>query len=59
MGHPDGAPSDRVVITAAGCSLPSALFALVADGGAVLFPLVLRGAPTGRSPSCAAPATGS
>jgi protein-L-isoaspartate(D-aspartate) O-methyltransferase len=48
MGHPDGAPFDRVVITAAGWSLPSALFALVADGGAVLFPLVLRGSTDGQ-----------
>jgi protein-L-isoaspartate(D-aspartate) O-methyltransferase len=47
-GHPVSAPFDRVVITAAGWSLPLALFALMADGGAVLFPLVLRGSTDGQ-----------
>jgi protein-L-isoaspartate O-methyltransferase len=41
--HSDGAPFDRVMITAATWDLPSALFHQVADGGCVLVPIELRG----------------
>ena len=42
-GHSDGAPFDRVMITAATWDLPSPLFDQVSDGGCVLVPIELRG----------------
>jgi protein-L-isoaspartate(D-aspartate) O-methyltransferase len=42
-GHAERAPFDRAMITAGTWQLPVALFDQVADGGAVLVPLELRG----------------
>ncbi len=42
-GHPDGAPFDRVIITAATWDLPAVLFDQVTEGGYVLVPIELRG----------------
>ena len=42
-GHPEGAPFDRVMITAAVWDFPTMLFDQVAEGGLVLMPVELRG----------------
>jgi len=42
-GHAEGAPFDRVMITAASWELPDVLFDQVAEGGGVLVPVELRG----------------
>jgi protein-L-isoaspartate(D-aspartate) O-methyltransferase len=43
QGHAEGAPFDRVMITAASWELPDVLFDQVAEGGCVLVPVELRG----------------
>jgi protein-L-isoaspartate(D-aspartate) O-methyltransferase len=43
QGHAEGAPFDRVMITAASWELPGVLFDQVAEGGYVLVPVELRG----------------
>ncbi len=42
-GHPEGAPFDRVMITAAVWDFPTMLVDRVAEGGRVLMPVELRG----------------
>ncbi len=42
-GHAEGAPFDRVMITAASWELPDVLFDQVAEGGRALVPVELRG----------------
>ena len=39
LGWPDEAPFDRIIITAGGPSVPTALFAQLADGGRMVMPI--------------------
>lgn len=43
QGHAEGAPYDRIIITAATWDLPAALFVQVVDGGRIMVPMALKG----------------